>query len=233
MLYNNVLDVAGRIGYLEGSMSGGNNVYWRGSMGGLKLMPGDRYIDPQFKGSRLIPTANSPLVDAGRPAPMKKDLDGVRVGVDGNGDGQRGADIGAYEAKAKGHSWRQGPQGGKGHGGKAATAASTTATAARATTAGKGHTAATNHRLASAPKTWPGGPQGVGVPRARMGASAPNPRGSFTPAPDPDSYHQPGGGRKRSPPDVPAQGGRDVRSVRDVSRPGPAAGPDAPVSLDS
>ena len=30
---------------------------------------------------------------------MKKDLNGVRVGVDGNGDGRRGADIGAHEAK--------------------------------------------------------------------------------------------------------------------------------------
>ena len=119
MLYNNVLDVAGRIGYLEGSMAGGNNVYWRGSMSGLQLMNGDRYVDPRFKGSRLVPTANSPLVDAGRPAPMKKDLNGVRVGVDGNGDGRRGADIGAYEAKAKGHRGGKGHQGGKGgQGGK-------------------------------------------------------------------------------------------------------------------
>ncbi len=118
MLYNNVLDVAGRIGYLEGTMSGGNNVYWRGSMGALQLMPGDRYIDPRFKASRLIPSANSPLVDAGRPSPMKKDLNGVRVGIDGNGDGRRGADIGAHEAKAKGHKGGKGGNGGKGHGGK-------------------------------------------------------------------------------------------------------------------
>ncbi len=114
MLYNNVLDVAGRIGYLEGSMSGGNNVYWRGSMGDLRLMGGDRYVDPKFKGSRLVPRSGSPLVDAGRPAPMKKDLNGVKVGVDGNGDGRRGADIGAHEAKAKGHrahARRQGRQG--------------------------------------------------------------------------------------------------------------------------
>jgi hypothetical protein len=103
MLYNNVLDVAGRIGYLDGTMSGGNNVYWRGDMDGLKLMNGDRYADPDFKGSKLVPTAGSPLVDAGRPAPMKKDLDGVTVGVDGNGDGQGGPDIGAYEAKPKHH----------------------------------------------------------------------------------------------------------------------------------
>ncbi len=116
-LYNNVLDIAGSIGYLEGSMSGGNNVYWRGSMGALQLMAGDRYVDPQFKGSRLIPSVKSPLVDAGRPAPMKKDLNGVRVGVDGNGDGRRGTDIGAYEAKAKGHGSKQG-NGGKGKGGK-------------------------------------------------------------------------------------------------------------------
>ena len=118
MLYNNVLDVAGRIGYLEGSMSGGNNVYWRGSMGGLDLMNGDRYVDPQFKGARLVPTTKSPLVDAGRPSPMKKDLNGVRVGVDGNGDGRRGADIGAHEAKAKGHRGGKGHQGGKGGKGK-------------------------------------------------------------------------------------------------------------------
>jgi hypothetical protein len=110
MLYNNVLDVAGRIGYLEGSMSGGNNVYWRGSMAGLSLMAGDRYTNPDFKGSRLIPGPRSPLVDAGRPTGMKKDLDGRKVGVDGNGDGRRGTDIGAYEAKPK-HR--------KAHGGKA------------------------------------------------------------------------------------------------------------------
>jgi hypothetical protein len=101
MLYNNVLDVAGRIGYLEGSMSGGHNVYWRGSMNGLKLMPGDRYADPRFRGSLLVPTLRSPLVDAGKHSVMKKDLDGRRVGVDGNGDGKRGTDIGAYELKPK------------------------------------------------------------------------------------------------------------------------------------
>ena len=107
MLYNNVLDVAGRIGYLEGTMSGGNNVYWRGSMSGLSLMKGDRYTNPQW-GTRLIPTPKSPLVDSARPAPMKKDLDGRRVGVDGNGDGKRGADIGAYEARATGRNGNRG-----------------------------------------------------------------------------------------------------------------------------
>ena len=113
MLYNNVLDVAGRIGYLEGSMSGGNNVYWRGSMGGLKLMSGDRYADPKFRGPRLIPGPRSPLVDAGRPSPMSTDLDGTKVGVDGNGDGKRGPDIGAHEAKSKGKKHKA--KGGKGH----------------------------------------------------------------------------------------------------------------------
>jgi hypothetical protein len=101
MLYNNVFDVAGRIGYLEGSMTGGHNVYWRGSMDGLKLMAGDRYADPRFRGALLVPTLHSPLVDAGKHSVMKKDLDGRRVGVDGNGDGKRGTDIGAYELKPK------------------------------------------------------------------------------------------------------------------------------------
>ena len=119
-MYNNVLDVAGRIGNLEGSMSGGNNVYWRGSMYSINLMPGDRYADPQFKGSKLVPSPNSPLVDAGRKAPMKKDLGGRKTNVDGNGDGRRGTDIGAYEAKSKksnGHRGK-GKHGGKGKGGK-------------------------------------------------------------------------------------------------------------------
>jgi hypothetical protein len=112
MLYNNVLDVAGRIGYLEGTMTGGNNVYWRGSMAGLTLMAGDRYVNPQFKNGRLIPGPKSPLVDSGRPTSMKKDLDGRRVGVDGNGDGRRGTDIGAFEAKPR---HRRGAHDGKGH----------------------------------------------------------------------------------------------------------------------
>ena len=118
MLYNNVLDVAGRIGYLEGSMSGGNNVYWRGSMDGLKLMPGDRYVDPRFRGAQLVPSQQSPLVDAGRRSVMKKDLDGRRVGVDGNGDGKRGTDIGAYEVRPTrhrgGHHHQLAQHGGKG-----------------------------------------------------------------------------------------------------------------------
>src|SRR4051794_30156059 len=120
MLYNNVLDVAGRIGYLEGSMSGGNNVYWRGSMDGLKLMPGDRYVDPRFRGAELVPSQQSPLVDTGRPTTMKKDPDRRRVGIDGDGHGKRGIDIGAYEAKPGHHRGaHHGHQGGHHHGGKA------------------------------------------------------------------------------------------------------------------
>ena len=46
---------------------------------------------------------------------MKTDLNGAKVGVDGNGDGRRGADIGAHEAKAEGHG---GGKAGRGdHGG--------------------------------------------------------------------------------------------------------------------
>ena len=166
-LYNNVLDVAGRIGYLEGTMTGGNNVYWRGSMAGLQLMSGDRYVDPQFRGARLIPSSNSPLVDAGRPSPMKKDLSGRKVGVDGNGDGRRGADIGAYEAKAQGHSGHKGGKGGKGtkggkggkggknhphsahHGGKGHHGHGHAAHHGGKNHGGKGHHGGKNHRLAS------------------------------------------------------------------------------------
>ena len=115
-LSNNVLDVAGMIGNLEGSMSGGDNVYWRGSTSNIKMMPGDRYVDPKFKGSRLVPSAKSPLIDAGRNGSIKKDLGGRKVGVDGNGDGKRGTDIGAYEAKSK--KGKKSKGGGKGHGGK-------------------------------------------------------------------------------------------------------------------
>lgn len=115
MLYNNVLDVAGRIGYLEGSMSGGNNVYWRGSMDGLHLMAGDRYVDPRFRGGHLVPTTRSPLVDAGRRSVMRKDLDGRRVGVDGNGDGKRGTDIGAYELRPDKRGKNRGGKGGHHH----------------------------------------------------------------------------------------------------------------------
>jgi hypothetical protein len=112
-LFNNVLDVAGRIGYLEGSMSGGNNVYWRGRMDGLKLMGGDRYADPGFKPGQLVPSSKSPLVDTATQPLMDSDLNGTQVGVDGNGDGTKGADIGAYEAKGK-----DGKKGSKGKGGK-------------------------------------------------------------------------------------------------------------------
>ena len=115
-MYNNMLDVAGRIGYLEGAMSGGNNIYWRGSMSGLSAPDRRPLRRPAVEGLAPHPHDQEPRGRPGRPAPMKKDLNGVRVGVDGNGDGRRGADIGAHEAKAKAH---RGGKGGKNHqGGK-------------------------------------------------------------------------------------------------------------------
>ena len=203
MLYNNVLDVAGRIGYLEGSMSGGNNVYWRGSMCGLQLMPGDRYADPQFKGSRLARRQEP----ARRRRPARPDEEGPRgrkVGVDGNGDGQRGTDIGAYEAKAKGHSGGKGHQGGKGHNGGKGTRRQGQGPPRPATTQQRRQARAGS---ATAPKTRPGGPQGVGVPRARMGASTPNPAEVLHSRTGSSSCDQPGGGRKPKSTGRPGPGG--------------------------
>ena len=113
-LSNNVLDVAGRIGWVQGSMSGGNNIYWRGSLDGYKMLEGDRFVDPQFKDGTLQPRRISPMVDAGDPTPMPKDLQGQKVGVDGNGDGKAGPDIGAYEAKPKGKKGKKGTKGKRG-----------------------------------------------------------------------------------------------------------------------
>jgi hypothetical protein len=98
-MYNNIFDVAGNVGYLEGERAGGNNIYWRGSMWSVTLLPGDRVVDPQFRNARLALKAGSPAVDKVKKAAMKRDLKGNKVGVDGNGDGKRGSDIGAYEAK--------------------------------------------------------------------------------------------------------------------------------------
>ena len=98
-MYNNIFDVAGNIGHLEGKRAGGNNIYWRGSMWSVTLLPGDRVVDPKFRNSRLALSPKSPAVDRVKKAEMKRDLRGTRVGVDGNGDGKRGTDLGAYEAK--------------------------------------------------------------------------------------------------------------------------------------
>lgn len=98
-MYNNIFDVAGLIGHLEGERAGGNNIYWRGSMWSVTLLPGDRVIDPKFRNGRLGLKANSPAVDQVKKPTMNRDLRGTKVGVDGNGDGKRGSDIGAYEAK--------------------------------------------------------------------------------------------------------------------------------------
>lgn len=118
-LTNNVLDVAGRIGWLQGSVGGGNNIYWRGSLDGYKMLEGDQFVDPQFKDGTLKPKPKSPLVDSGNPTPtqdptpLQKDLQGNKVGVDGNGDGKAGPDIGAYEAKPKGKKGAKGKRGKK------------------------------------------------------------------------------------------------------------------------
>ena len=98
-MYNNIFDVAGNIGMIEGERSGANNIYWRGNMWSVTLLPGDRVVDPQFRNSKLALKAGSPAVDKATKARFKKDLAGRRVGVDGNGDGKRGRDLGAYEAR--------------------------------------------------------------------------------------------------------------------------------------
>jgi hypothetical protein len=102
-MYNNIFDVAGSIGHLDGQRAGGNNIYWRGSMWSVTLLPGDRVVDPKFRNARLALRASSPAVDRAAKARFKKDLRGRRVGVDGNGDGKRGRDLGAYEAKKRKH----------------------------------------------------------------------------------------------------------------------------------
>ncbi len=102
-MYNNIFDVAGMIGNLDGERSGGNNIDWRGNMWSVTLLPGDRVADPKFRNARLALKASSPAVDKAGKARMKKDLRGRRVGVDGNGDGKRGVDLGAYEAKRRKH----------------------------------------------------------------------------------------------------------------------------------
>jgi hypothetical protein len=116
---NNIFDVAGRIGYLEGSMSGGNNIYWHGDMD-VPMMPGDKYADPQFKNPRLMLSKASPAVDRIADPEMAFDLGGRKVGVDGDGDGRAGADIGAREVAPKGRSANgtNGGNGGNGNGGK-------------------------------------------------------------------------------------------------------------------
>jgi hypothetical protein len=98
-MYNNIFDVAGLIGHLEGERAGGNNIYWRGDMWSVTLLPGDRVVDPKFRNSRLTLRRGSPAVDRIKKATMKRDLRGTKVGVDGNGDGKRGSDIGALEAR--------------------------------------------------------------------------------------------------------------------------------------
>jgi hypothetical protein len=98
-MYNNIFDVAGLVGHLEGERAGGNNIYWRGSMWSVTLLPGDRVVDPQFRNGRLSLKAGSPAVDKVKRGAIKRDLRGTKVGIDGNGDGKRGTDIGAIEAK--------------------------------------------------------------------------------------------------------------------------------------
>ncbi len=99
-MYNNIFDVAGTIGNIDGERAGGNNIYWRGSMWSVTLLPGDRIVNPRFRNARLALKASSPAVDKVVRARFKKDLRGRRIGVDGNGDGKRGADLGAYEARS-------------------------------------------------------------------------------------------------------------------------------------
>jgi hypothetical protein len=117
---NNIFDVAGRIGWLDGgSMSGGNNIYWHGRLD-VPMLPGDKYANPQFRNRRLMLHPTSPAVDQVAKPRMDRDLGGHKVGVDGNGDGRGGADIGARELApaapggAKANSG--GKNGGKHHG---------------------------------------------------------------------------------------------------------------------
>ena len=101
-MYNNIFDVAGWIGHLDGERAGGNNIYWRGDMWSVTLLPGDRVVDPKFRNSRLALKASSPADRQGRQAP---DEEGHRRPQRRHRRQRRrqdaARDIGALEAKPR------------------------------------------------------------------------------------------------------------------------------------
>ncbi len=97
-LWDNIIDVRGRIGFSDGPLRGGRNIYW-GAPVEHRMLPGDQVADPQFRDVRgaLYVKATSPAVDRVAHPPMGRDVGGRRVPTDGNGDGRAAADVGAYE----------------------------------------------------------------------------------------------------------------------------------------
>lgn len=98
-LFDNIIDVRGRIGYTDGSIRGARNIYW-GAPVEHRMMKGDRVANPQFvnvTSGTLHVKSSSPAVDRVQFPPMRRDLSGLRVPTDGNGDGRAAADVGAYE----------------------------------------------------------------------------------------------------------------------------------------
>ena len=96
---NNIVGAVAKAIYADARPDEDTSVFFAGPVQ-TTMGPNSRIADPQFvdaAGGNLRLSASSPAVDRGVAVGQSKDLDGVAVPLDGNGDGVSLPDIGAYE----------------------------------------------------------------------------------------------------------------------------------------
>ena len=98
---NNVVQAVAKVGYADAPFDEDNGVYWGGprqfTLGVHSVVDAPRFLDAALGDLRLQP--GSPAVDRGVRLTYDRDLDGLSLPVDGNGDGITATDAGAYERR--------------------------------------------------------------------------------------------------------------------------------------
>ena len=96
---NNIIQAVWKVGYADAPFDEDYDLFFDGP---LQFSKGDHSVvaDPRFAdpaGGDLRPRASSPAIDRGVDVGYGKDLDGVSVPADGDGDGRATPDVGAFE----------------------------------------------------------------------------------------------------------------------------------------
>lgn len=101
VLRNNIIQAVKKVGYADGAPDEDYDLFF-GGIRQFPIGPHSRVANPRFvaplRGDLRL-RRGSPAIDRGIPVGLRFDILGLRIPLDGNGDGRARPDIGAYEMR--------------------------------------------------------------------------------------------------------------------------------------